>query len=41
MAADISVADLNTLLAANKVKLGGLLNAIVQLAGQDSLLGGQ
>lgn len=39
VAADISVADLNTLLAANKVELGKLLNAIVQLAGQDSLLG--
>ncbi len=39
VAADISVADLNTLLAANKVKLGDLLNAIVKLAGQDSLLG--
>ncbi|KAF1068691.1 MAG: hypothetical protein GAK39_03271 [Variovorax sp.] len=37
VAADISVADLNTLLAANKVKLGDLLNAIVKLAGQDDL----
>ncbi len=39
VAADISVADLNALLAASKVKLGDLLNAVVQLAGQDSLLG--
>lgn len=39
VAADISVADLNSLLAASKVKLGDLLNAVVQLAGQDSLLG--
>lgn len=38
VAADIGVGELNTLLAGRSVALGDLLNAIVTLAGQDSLL---
>lgn len=38
VAADIGVGELNTLLAGRSVALGTLLNAIVRLAGQDSLL---
>ncbi|AZG08174.1 hypothetical protein EGT29_09915 [Pigmentiphaga sp. H8] len=37
--ADLSVGQLNDLLAARKVELGQLLNAIVSLANQNSLLG--
>ncbi|MDN6884922.1 TadG family pilus assembly protein [Variovorax sp. CAN2819] len=38
VAADIGVGELNTLLAGRQVALGDLLNAIVTLAGQNSLL---
>ncbi|SEM16024.1 Uncharacterized membrane protein [Variovorax sp. YR750] len=38
VAADIGVGELNTLLAGRSVALGDLLNAIVTLAGQNSLL---
>ena len=38
VATDIGVGELNTLLAAQNVQLGTLLDAIVTLAGQDSLL---
>lgn len=38
VASDIGVGELNTLLAAQTVQLGPLLNAIVTLAGQDTLL---
>ncbi|EJL71688.1 putative membrane protein [Variovorax sp. CF313] len=38
VAADIGVGELNTLLAGRSVMLGDLLNAIVTVAGQDSLL---
>lgn len=38
VAADIGVGELNTLLAGRSVALGDLLNAIVTLAGQDTLL---
>ncbi len=38
VAADIGVGELNTLLAGRSVALGDLLNAVVTLAGQNSLL---
>lgn len=38
VATDIGVGELNTLLAANTVQLGPLLNAIVTAGGQDTLL---
>ena len=38
VASDIGVGELNTLLAAETVQLGQLLNAIVTLGGQDTLL---
>ncbi len=39
VSADISVGDLNELLAVNKLGVGPILNAIVTVAGQDGLLG--
>lgn len=39
VAADLDVGEFNALLAAHEVSLGALLDAVVQVAGQDGLLG--